>query len=155
MGSLDIIRQQTAAVLSGGPQGLTDLWTGQNLLSQPGVVPRVYGTWQGGVGGSPVPGTTFEIWGLRTALSQAETYDQDRQTYSIMSTCKFRIAAAWWQSLVFIGDQLIEPASPESPAGLAAYWNVLGELSSGPGTVLLQLGRQLGTIAGSDRKGPL
>jgi hypothetical protein len=155
MGSLDIIRQQTAAVLSGGPQGLTDLWTGQNLLSQPGVEPRVYGTWQGGVGGSPVPGTTFEIWGLQTAQRQQEVYDQERGTYRIMLMCSFRIAAAWWQTLVYIGDQLIQPASPESPAGAQATWNVLSSISSGPGTVLLGLGREIATIAGPDRKGPL
>jgi hypothetical protein len=140
VGNLDVIKANSASVVSNGPSGSVELWTAQSLISQPGVEPRVYSS-------------LFDIYGLQTQIRQSQIYDNDKQNYKLFKVSSFRVSTQTSLTgdapapTLYIGDQVVDTNG--------IYWQVLGIQSEGPGTRAYSIGYEVGAIAGPDRHGGL
>jgi hypothetical protein len=131
---LDTIKNLCGGVVANTSYGIAEAWEHRRLTSKPSVDPRVYGEWD-------------ELFGIATQGRETESYDPDKGTYKKYMNSSFRYSTQHTSLQIKIGDQI------KSPEGLT--WNVVGTLSSGPGTVALNIGREIGLISGPDRKAGL
>ncbi len=135
MGSLlDHIKQRCGGVVGVSPYSIGEYWEYRLLTSKPSADPRTYGDWDA-------------IHGISTQGAETQTYDEDRKVFKKYMNSSFRYQTGSLTKAVRIGDQV------KDPEGLV--WDIVGMLSSGPGTIALNIGREIALISGPDRKGGL
>lgn len=128
MGRLDDIRETMRLVLA--PNELSDTFQYRKLTSKPSAEPRTYDEW-------------YDIVGLPSQGKTSQIFDEKKGVYKNYSNMSFRTADT--EPSLEPGDQVMETTG--------RVWNVIGVLSSGPGSIAYSLGREIGVMASRDRKG--
>jgi hypothetical protein len=92
------------------------------------------------------------VFGLQTQIRESELFDDGKKVYKKFRVSSFRVSLNSNNGDIsvpplYIGDQVADPAG--------IFWQVLGQLSAGPGSVAYSIGYEIGLLAGPDRGGGL
>lgn len=134
MDRFEVIAANSRQVVGQSAQTSGRVMQYRRLTSDKGVEPRVYTDWE-------------EFTALPTAGQNTEVFDADRGAHKSAFTSRIRAADDDPSPPLTQGDQVLDPVD-------SSVWAVMGQGSSGPGTIAYTLTRDRPLMADQgDRKG--